>query len=63
MSDLTPCPFCGSTDLDVHPKNADQTAACVVCRQCAAQGPTVQATEDLTVGAAAATSWNQRGEA
>lgn len=57
MSELKPCPFCGSNDvwvLDVEPSGQMSEYSHVVCCDCNASGP-MKSSDD-----AAEAAWNSR---
>lgn len=53
MSELKPCPFCGSTDVHTSPNG--ENYAYVYCNTCGAEGPTND------IGSVAMT-WNRRAQ-
>lgn len=68
MEQLTPCPFCGFTNLDIKPvtykiAGRDEWRAWVQCKTCLAEGPTVSSdkSED-EAELLAVTLWNGRKE-
>lgn len=52
MSELKPCPFCGSKDLRISHVGRDWNS--VICRDCGGEGPEELGRED------AISSWNRR---
>lgn len=66
MSDLKPCPFCGSPDLFVGSGTEDREGLPVYvgCGECGALGPWVYTREKSVLGSieivAEMTGWNKR---
>lgn len=64
MTELKPCPFCGSKDIKFAVFDAEDggTIACMMCKICEACGPTVDTRPDE--GEAeyndAVSAWNKR---
>ena len=57
MSDLKPCPFCGSDDVQVY------NSSFVECKNCWATGPIFENPDDEDDGTdEAIDSWNDRPE-
>jgi Lar family restriction alleviation protein len=57
MTDLKPCPFCGSSNVEnwaSRPRDAAQDVWCVFCHSCNCEGP------EAKTEAEAAASWNSR---
>lgn len=64
MTELKPCPFCGSKDIKFSAFDAedDSIIVCMMCRKCEACGPTVEPTPndgDLEYKKAVR-AWNRR---
>lgn len=61
MSNIKPCPFCGSTDLDYRTTTKDREGVptAVVCCDCGSSGPWVYVQEGDSL-LAADREWNKR---
>lgn len=56
MTELRPCPFCGSSDVAVEHASGSGSYRAVWCYQCESQGPSKRDDD------AAAYAWNRRPE-
>lgn len=59
-TELKPCPFCGSNDIDILRCESDCHSGRVICDQCDAVIPVIYTDKSLSFEQTAARQWNMR---